>query len=159
MQGRPGNYFIGSYPLGSRERNWRFAHEDSVCFSAFITLCVHQIQNKETHMSKAKKSKSKTKKLSPSKQALTPSVTPDEDGLFRAGTLYQTLFAESDKIGYLPKSELLERVASITGKSLKVCQYAYAVLKSPGHRSNKNRCRELTEGDKVKLVAIHKPAV
>ena len=74
---------------------------------------------------------------------------------YRPGTLYGILFVEGNK-DYVPKAELLQRVANLTGKSAKVVGFAYQVLKSKSHRSNKNRSTELTEGDKVKLIAIRK---
>ena len=74
---------------------------------------------------------------------------------YRPGTLYGTLFLEGNR-DYIPKDELIKRVAETTGKSEKVVNFAFAVLKSPKHRSNKNRSAELTEGDKVKLILIRK---
>ena len=74
---------------------------------------------------------------------------------YRAGTLYGTLFVEGNR-DYSLKDELIKRVAELTGKSEKVVNFAFAVSKSPKHRSNKNRSTELTEGDKVKLIPIRK---
>jgi len=74
---------------------------------------------------------------------------------YRPGTLYGTLFSEGNK-DYIGKDELLKRVAELTGKSEKVVGFAYQVLKSKGHRSNKNRSTELVEADKVKLIPIRK---
>lgn len=74
---------------------------------------------------------------------------------YRPGTLYSSLFIEANR-DYVSKDELIKRVAEMTGKSEKVVGFAYSVLKSPKHRSNKNRSTELTEGDKVKLIAIRK---
>jgi hypothetical protein len=42
------------------------------------------------------------------------------------------------------------------GKSVKVVGFAYEVLKSPKHRSNKNRSTAIEENGKVKLVAVRK---
>ena len=80
-------------------------------------------------------------------------VQPQSDCPYRPGTLYGTLFIEGNR-DYIPKGELIKKVAELTGKSEKVVGFAYQVLKSKTHRSNKNRSTELTEGDKVKLVAI-----
>ena len=74
---------------------------------------------------------------------------------YRPGTLYGALFVEGNR-DYITKAELIKRVAETTGKSEKVVNFAFAVLKSPKHRSNKNRSTELTEDDKVKLIPIHK---
>ena len=69
----------------------------------------------------------------------------------------RSLTAEKQKeADYISKDELIKRVAELTGKSEKVVGFAYSVLKSPKHRSNKNRSAELTEGDKVKLILIRK---
>ena len=76
---------------------------------------------------------------------------------YRPNTLYGTLFVEGNK-DYIAKDELIKRVADLTGKSEKVVNFAFQVLKSPKHRSNKNRSTELTEGDKVKLIPIRKNA-
>ena len=69
---------------------------------------------------------------------------------------YGILFTEANR-DYIGKAELIKKVAEKTGKSEKVIGFAYQVLKSPSHRSNKNRSAEITEGDKVKLIAIRKP--
>jgi hypothetical protein len=74
---------------------------------------------------------------------------------YRAGTLYASLFVAGNA-DYVSKDELIRKVAETTGKSEKVVNFAFAVLKSPTHRSNKNRSAELTEGDKVKLISIRK---
>ena len=76
---------------------------------------------------------------------------------YRAGTLYAALFVEGNK-DYISKDELIRKVAETTGKSEKVVGFAFAVLKSPKHRSNKNRSTELTEGERVKLIPIRKNA-
>src|SRR5258708_1774419 len=72
---------------------------------------------------------------------------------YRPGTLYATLFTEGNR-EYISKTDLIKKVAELTGKSEKVVTFAYQVLKSPSHRSNKKRSRELTEADKVILVAL-----
>ena len=76
---------------------------------------------------------------------------------YRAGTLYGSLFVEGNR-DYSLKDELIRKVAETTGKSEKVVNFAFQVLKSPKHRSSKNRSTELTEGDKVKLIPIRKNA-
>jgi hypothetical protein len=74
---------------------------------------------------------------------------------YRPGTLYGTLFGEGNK-DYISKDELIKRVAETTGKSEKVVNFAYQVLKSPKHRSNKNRSTVIEEGGKIKLIPIRK---
>ena len=106
---------------------------------------------KTKHQAKpTRKAKQKTQRK-PSNAA-----APNPDCPYRVGTLYGTLFVEGNR-DYIVKDELIHKVAEMTGKSEKVVNFAFAVLKSPKHRSNKNRSTELTEGDKVKLVAIRKP--
>ena len=110
-------------------------------------------------MSTAKRpAKKRTRKaprsVKPSSNAIPTEAIPS-DCPYRPGTLYGTLFTEASK-EYCDKSEVIKRVSALTGKSETVVNFAYQVLKSKGHRSNKNRSTELKEGDKVKLVAIHK---
>ena len=83
--------------------------------------------------------------------------TSQADCPYRPGTLYGSLFVEGNR-GYVGKDELSKRVAEMTGKSKKVVGFAYQVLKSPKHRSNKNWSTMLTEGDTVKLIPIRKNA-
>ena len=107
---------------------------------------------------KSKKSKSKTtakRQAKPRKKKTEPIEAQNTDCPYRAGTLYGTLFVEGNR-DYILKSELIKRVAETTGKSEKVVNFAYSVLKSPKHRSNKNRSAELTEGERVKLIAVRK---
>ena len=82
----------------------------------------------------------------------TNTAAPNPDCPYRSGTLYAALFTAGNA-DYINKDELIKKVAEKTGKSEKVVSFAYAVLKSPKHRSNKGRSTELTEGDKVKLIA------
>ena len=105
----------------------------------------------------SKKSKRTTKPNRPKSQAAKPKVAANPDCPYRPGTLYASLFVEGNR-DYIAKDELIKRVAEQTGKSEKVVNFAFQVLKSPKHRSNKNRSTELTEGDKVKLIAIRKNA-
>ena len=85
-------------------------------------------------------------------QAVTESQI---DCPYRQGSLYGTLFVEANK-DYIAKADLIQKVAQLTGKSEKVVNYAYQILKSKTHRSNKKRSTELQEDGKVKLVAIRK---
>ena len=87
----------------------------------------------------------------------TNTAAPNPDCPYRPGTLYASLFVEGNR-DYIAKDELIKRVAEQTGKSEKVVNFAFQVLKSPKHRSNKNRSTELTEGGKVKLIPIRKNA-
>jgi hypothetical protein len=99
----------------------------------------------------------KAKRKSPTKltrQSNQHSIA-QADCPYRPGTLYGALFVEGNR-DYVLKDELIKRVAETTGKFEKVVNFAYQVLKSPKHRSNKNRSAELTEGDKVKLIPIRK---
>jgi hypothetical protein len=82
-------------------------------------------------------------------------AAPNPDCPYRANTLYGTLFVEGNR-DYVSKEELIKRVAEMTGKSEKVVNFAFQVLKSPSHRSNKNRSSMLSEGDKIKLIANRK---
>jgi hypothetical protein len=93
-------------------------------------------------------------KLKPQRR-LTNAVAPNPDRPHRVGTLYASLFTEGNR-DYVSKDELIRKVAELTGKSEKVVNFAFQVLKSPKPRSNKNRSTMLTEGDKVKLIAIRK---
>ena len=110
-------------------------------------------------LNRNRKSARKAKRKSLTKPTTKPNQHPtaQTDCPYRAGTLYGTLFIEGNK-DYISKAELIKRVAETTGKSEKVVNFAFAVLKSPKHRSNKNRSTELTEGDKVKLIPIRKNA-
>jgi hypothetical protein len=109
---------------------------------------------------KSKRSKSNTKakrQAKPRKKQTAPIETSNPDCPYRPNTLYGTLFVESNR-GYVEKNELIKKVAEKTGKSEKVVNFAFQVLKSPKHRSNKNRSTELTEDGKVKLILIRKNA-
>ena len=106
---------------------------------------------------KVKSAKKRVVKRRSPKPRPTSTVASSPDCPYRPGTLYGSLFVEGNR-GYVAKDELIQRVADLTGKSEKVVGFAFAVLKSPKHRSNKNRSTELTEGDKVKLIRIRKNA-
>ena len=111
--------------------------------------------SKSTRAPKAAK-KSRQQQQAPLVEQAAGESQPQTDCPYRPGTLYGTLFTEGNK-DYIPKSELIKKVSEMMpGKSEKVVGFAYQVLKSKTHRSNKNRSTELIEGDKVKLVAIHK---
>ena len=110
--------------------------------------------NKLNRKSKTAKKSRKQPKTAPVEQPAIE-AQPQTDCPYRPGTLYGTLFIEGNR-DYIAKSELIKKVAELTGKSEKVVGFAYQVLKSKGHRSNKNRSTVLTEGDKIKLVAIQK---
>ena len=110
--------------------------------------------SKSTRAPKAAK-KSRQQQQAPLVEQAAGESQPQTDCPYRPGTLYGTLFTEGNK-DYIAKGELIKKVAEMTGKAEKVVGFAYQVLKSKTHRSNKNRSTELIEGDKVKLVAIHK---
>jgi len=109
---------------------------------------------KSNRKPKAAKKSNKQRQPKP-EQPVSETQPPQSDCPYRPGTLYGTLFVEGNK-DYIAKGELIKKVAAMTGKSEKVVAFAYQVLKSKTHRSNKNRSTELTEGDKVKLVVIRK---
>jgi hypothetical protein len=105
---------------------------------------------------KSKGAKKSSKQRQP-KLAGKPVETqpPQSDCPYRPGTLYGTLFVEGNK-DYVTKGDLIKKVAELTGKSEKLVAFAYQVLKSKTHRSNKNRSTEIQEGDKIKLIAIRR---
>jgi hypothetical protein len=114
--------------------------------------------NKAKHSAKPNRKttrNAKSKQRSKAKTGPVSQTTAQTDCPYRAETLYAILFTEGNR-DYIGKAELIKRVAELTGKSEKVVGFAYDVLKSKTHRSNKNRSTELTEGDKVKLIAIRK---
>jgi hypothetical protein len=98
---------------------------------------------------KSKKSKSKAKR----QRLHGKTVAPNPDCPYRTGTLYGTLFTEGNR-DYICKPELIAKVAQLMGKSVKVVGFAYEVLKSKGHRSNKGRSTAIEQDGKVKLVAV-----
>ena len=115
-------------------------------------------------MTKPKRSIKASRKANPAREVKTKphrkpanAAVPNPDCPYRAGTLYAALFVAGNA-DYVSKDELIRKVADTTGKSEKVVNFAFQVLKSPKHRSNKNRSTELTEGDKVKLIPIRKNA-
>ncbi|MGD0058653.1 MAG: hypothetical protein ABSD58_04465 [Verrucomicrobiia bacterium] len=107
-------------------------------------------------MTKAKRSikASREAKLKPQRKPAI-AVAPNPDCPYRGNTLYGTLFIEGNR-AYVSKDELIERVADLTGKSEKVVGFAFQVLKSPSHRSNKNRSTVIEEDGRIKLIAIRK---
>jgi hypothetical protein len=111
---------------------------------------VKPTRNRRSARKAKRKSLTKSIKLKPNQHQPAQSDCP-----YRAGTLYGALFVEGNK-DYIVKADLIKRVAELTGKSEKVVNFAFAVLKSPKHRSNKNRSAELTEGERVKLIPIRK---
>ena len=110
--------------------------------------------SKSNRKPKAAKKSNKPRQPKPTEQPVSETQPPQSDCQYRSGTLYATLFTEGKD--YIAKGDLIKKVADLTGKSEKVVGFAYQVLKSKTHRSNKNRSTELTEGDKVKLIAIRK---
>ena len=111
-----------------------------------------------TTKSKHSKSKTKAKRRSKHPKKKTETIeAQNPDCPYRQGTLYGTLFTEGNR-DYIAKDELIKRVAELTGKSEKVVNFAFAVLKSPSHRSNKKRSTLLEENGKIKLIAIRKPS-
>jgi hypothetical protein len=98
----------------------------------------------------ARKAKLKPQHKPSNATALNP------DCPYRVGTLFGCLFVEANK-DYVSKDELLKRVVEMTGKPLRSVEFGYQVLKSKSHRSNDGRSMQLTEGDKIKLIALKKP--
>ena len=74
-------------------------------------------------------------------------------GGFRDGSGYASLFAEGSK-GYTTKAELLGKVAKLTGKTEVQVAFAYGVMGSIDHPSNKKRAMldRNTVAGKVKVV-------
>jgi hypothetical protein len=101
---------------------------------------------------KSKKPKSKAKRQPKPRKAV---IAQNPDCPYRVGTLYGTLFTEGNR-DYIAKPDLIAKVAELMGKSVKVVGFAYEVLKSKGHRSNKGRSTAIEQGGKVKLVATRK---
>ena len=99
----------------------------------------------------------KAKRKSPTKPTRKPNQHPtaQPDCPYRAGTLYASLFTEGNR-DYVSKDELIRKVADTTGKSEKVVNFAFQVLKSPKPRSNKNRSTVIEEDGKIKLIPIRK---
>jgi hypothetical protein len=107
-------------------------------------------------MTKAKSKKPKSKsKRQPKHGAAKAVVAQNPDCPYRTGTLYGTLFTEGNK-DYIVKPDLIAKVAELMGKSVKVVGFAYEVLKSKGHRSNKGRSTTIEQDGKIKLVAVRK---
>ena len=118
-------------------------------------------------MSKAKHPAKRNRKSKPARNTQLkrfPKSKPDRisqtaalqtDCPYRPGTLYATLFTEGNK-DYIPKADLIKKVADMTGKSEKVVEFAFQVLKGKNHRSNKSRSSMIEEDGKVKLVSIRK---
>ena len=108
--------------------------------------------------SKHTKSKRKAKHQAKSRKKTVKAIeAQNPDCPYRPGTLYASLFTEGNR-GYAEKDELIKRVAELTGKSEKVVGFAFQVLKSSKHRSNKGRSTLLEENGKVKLIADKKTA-
>ena len=114
-------------------------------------------------MTKPKRSMKISRKAKPARKAKlkpqrkpTNTAAPNADSPYRVGTLYGTLFNEGNR-DYTLKSDLIKRVAELTGKSEKVVNFAFQVLKSPSHRSNKKRSTIIEENGKVKLIANKLP--
>ena len=108
---------------------------------------VARAKTKKQSIKRHPAAKTKTKLIRKSDQ------TDQPDCPYRAGTLYGTLFTEANK-DYVLKDELIRKVAGLTKKSEKVVGFAYQVLKSPKHRSNKGRSTVIEENGKIKLIAV-----
>jgi len=107
------------------------------------------------HSKKPARKAAAKKAKSPKQAVVSPTAAANSECPFRPGTLYGTLFSEGNKQP-VDKQELIKKVASLTGKSEKVVTFAYQVLKSPKHRSNKHRSSVIEEGGKIKLIALRK---
>jgi hypothetical protein len=77
---------------------------------------------------------------------------------YRQGSMYNILFEEGSK-GFVPKQELIERVANLVSKAPKMIDWAFSVVGSPlgKHQSNGGRSQCVRDsGGQVKLVAIRR---
>jgi len=86
----------------------------------------------------------KTSKTSAPKKAKGP-------GGFRAGSHYAILFAEGSK-AFADKSELITRVAKITGRSETLVKYDLDVMKYTKSKTNAGRTRVEEKNGKIKIV-------
>ena len=107
-------------------------------------------------MTKAKRSinASRKTKLKPNRKP-TNAGALNPDCPYRPNTLYASLFTAGNK-AYIARDELIKTVADLTGKTEKLVSFAYSVLKSPRHRSNKNRSTVIEEDGRIKLIAVRK---
>jgi hypothetical protein len=69
--------------------------------------------------------------------------------------MYGVLFTDGSK-DFIKRDELIKTVAKKVGKEERVVGYAYQVLRSPKHQSNKGRSTEVRQGELVKLVPVTK---
>jgi hypothetical protein len=72
-------------------------------------------------------------------------------GGFRAGSHYAILFAEGSKT-FADKSELITRVAKITGRSETLVKYDLDVMKYTKSKTNGGRARLEEKNGKIKIV-------
>ena len=98
---------------------------------------------------------SKPKAKAPAKPvAVTTTASPDQ--VYRPGTMYACLFDAGQD--YIAKPDLIAKVANLTGKSEKVVGFAFQVLKSRNHKSNRGRSALIEENGLVKFVTLKQPS-
>ena len=103
---------------------------------------------KRSHKRKASTTKAPAKPV-----AVTTTANPDQ--MYRPGTMYACLFDAGQD--YILKSDLIKKVADLTGKSEKVVGFAFQVLKARHHKSNNGRSALLTDdAGLVKFVKLQK---
>ena len=83
-----------------------------------------------------------------------PQKAVRDDGCPYHRGLYRTLFIESNR-GFAEPDALVSRLGELGHKESAV-RFALAVLKNPNHQSNGGRSTLLTEGTKVKLIALER---
>ena len=114
-------------------------------------------------MTKPKSTKSKSPKSTanrhlkakPKVKAPKPAVSPDPNNVYRPLSMYGVLFREGSQ-DLIAKTDLIKKVAEITGKSEKVIGYAFQVLKARNHRSNRGRSALIEENGLVKFVRLQR---
>lgn len=111
---------------------------------------VSKSARKSKPAAKAKAKQPKTTKQPAAKQAAPKA---EKGSLYRG--MYGALYAEASK-GFAKRDEVIARVAKATGKSEECVGFAYQVLRSPKHQSNKSRSTEVRQGELVKLVPVTK---
>jgi hypothetical protein len=104
---------------------------------------------------KVKSVKRRIVKPKPQSRKPTNTTAPNPECPYRPTSMYGVLYVEGSR-GYIARDELIKKVAKLTGKSEKLVGFGFQVLRSPTHRSNKNRSTVIEEDGRIKLIAIRK---
>ncbi len=99
-----------------------------------------------------------TESSAPKATKVSPKAVNDPGNPYRPGSMYHRLFEVGSK-GFMPKRELIERVAGLVSKAPKLIDWAFSVVGSPGgkHQSNAGRSQAVKDAEgRVKLVAIRR---